>query len=49
MGGGDEDRKVIFVCCGNNGRGNDLVGSEIEKMMGELEGVVILDEGYKDF
>jgi histidinol-phosphate aminotransferase len=45
----DERTKLIFLCSPNNPTGNDLLQSEIEKVVNEFEGLVILDEAYNDF
>lgn len=45
----DEHTKLIFICSPNNPTGNDLLRSEIEKVIREFEGLVILDEAYNDF
>lgn len=45
----DEHTKLIFLCSPNNPTGNDLLRSEIEKIICGFEGLVILDEAYNDF
>lgn len=45
----DERTKLIFLCSPNNPTGNDLFRSEIEELLREFEGLVILDEAYSDF
>lgn len=45
----DEHTKLIFLCSPNNPTGNDLLRSEIEKLLLRFEGLVILDEAYSDF
>ncbi len=45
----DERTKLIFLCSPNNPTGNDLLRSEIEKVLTRFEGLVILDEAYNDF
>ncbi len=45
----DERTKLIFLCSPNNPTGNDLLQSEIEKVIKDFEGLVILDEAYNDF
>lgn len=45
----DEHTKLIFLCSPNNPSGNDLLRSEIEKLIQKFEGLVILDEAYNDF
>ena len=45
----DEHTKLIFLCCPNNPTGNDLLRTEIEKVLNRFEGLVVLDEAYNDF
>ena len=45
----DEHTKLIFLCSPNNPTGNDLIRSEIETLLCDFEGLVILDEAYSDF
>ncbi len=45
----DEHTKLIFLCSPNNPTGNDLLRSEIEKVLTGFDGLVILDEAYNDF
>ena len=45
----DEHTKLIFLCSPNNPTGNDLLRSEIEKIIRGFSGLVILDEAYNDF
>lgn len=45
----DERTKLIFLCSPNNPTGNDLLRPEIEKVLQQFEGLVILDEAYNDF
>lgn len=45
----DDRTKLIFLCSPNNPTGNDLLRSEIEKLLRQFEGLVILDEAYSDF
>ena len=45
----DDRTKLIFLCSPNNPTGNDLLRSEIEKVLNNFEGLVILDEAYSDF
>lgn len=45
----DEHTKLIFLCSPNNPTGNDLLRGEIEKLLREFDGLVILDEAYSDF
>ena len=45
----DEHTKLIFLCSPNNPTGNDLLRTEIEKVLNRFEGLVVLDEAYNDF
>ncbi|BEG98940.1 histidinol-phosphate transaminase [Bacteroides sedimenti] len=45
----DEHTKLIFLCSPNNPTGNELLRSEIEKVLNSFEGLVVLDEAYIDF
>lgn len=45
----DEHTKLIFICSPNNPTGNDLLCSEIEKLILGFDGLVVLDEAYSDF
>ena len=45
----DEHTKLIFLCSPNNPTGNDLLRTEIEKVLNHFEGLVVLDEAYNDF
>ncbi|KAA6319652.1 Histidinol-phosphate aminotransferase [termite gut metagenome] len=45
----DQHTKLIFLCSPNNPTGNELFRSEIIKVINRFEGLVILDEAYKDF
>lgn len=45
----DDHTKLIFLCSPNNPTGNDLLRSEIEKVLKNFEGLVVLDEAYNDF
>ncbi|WP_418696462.1 histidinol-phosphate transaminase [Bacteroides sp.] len=45
----NEMTKLIFLCSPNNPTGNDLLRSEIVKLIREFDGLVVLDEAYNDF
>lgn len=45
----DEHTKLIFLCSPNNPTGNNLSRAEIEKVLNQFQGFVILDEAYNDF
>jgi histidinol-phosphate aminotransferase len=45
----DDRTKLIFLCSPNNPTGNELPRDEVEKVMKEFDGLVILDEAYHDF
>ena len=45
----DDNTKLIFICSPNNPTGNDLSITEIEKVLNQFQGIVIVDEAYIDF
>ncbi len=45
----DENTKVIFLCTPNNPTGNNLSRTEIERVLTEFQGIVVIDEAYSDF
>lgn len=45
----DDHTKLIFLCSPNNPTGNDLSRSEIETVLREFSGLVVVDEAYNDF
>lgn len=45
----DENTKLMFLCSPNNPTGNNLCREEIERLLREFEGIVIVDEAYIDF
>lgn len=45
----DERTKVIWICSPNNPSGNALSHSEIEKVLSNFDGLVVVDEAYSDF
>lgn len=45
----DEHTKLIFLCSPNNPTGNDLLHSEMEKLVRSFDGLVVVDEAYNDF
>ena len=49
LGACDENTKVIFVCSPNNPTGNNLSRNQIERLLVEFQGIVVLDEAYSDF
>lgn len=44
-----EDTKVIFICSPNNPSGNLLSRKEIEYVIDNFNGIVVVDEAYIDF
>ena len=44
-----EDTKVIFICSPNNPSGNLLSQKEIEYVIDNFDGIVVVDEAYIDF
>ncbi|MBQ0050045.1 MAG: histidinol-phosphate transaminase [Bacteroidales bacterium] len=45
----DQHTKVIWVCSPNNPTGNALQRTEIERLLNEFHGIVVVDEAYSDF
>lgn len=45
----DEHTKVIWLCSPNNPTGNCLQRSEVERVLREFPGIVVIDEAYSDF
>lgn len=45
----DSNTKLIFLCSPNNPTGNLLNRTEIEKILNQFKGIVIIDEAYVDF
>ena len=45
----DDRTKLIFLCSPNNPTGNNLCRKEIETVLQEFGGIVVIDEAYIDF
>ena len=45
----DQHTKLIFLCSPNNPTANLLAKKEIEKLLKEFEGLLVIDEAYIDF
>lgn len=45
----DNNTKVIWICSPNNPTGNSLERAEIEKVLNNFDGIVVVDEAYGDF
>ena len=45
----DANTKAIWICSPNNPTGNDINNEEIEKVIENFDGIVIVDEAYIDF
>ena len=45
----DEKTKVIFLCSPNNPSANLFNKSEVEKILTQFKGIVVIDEAYIDF
>lgn len=45
----DNKTKVIWLCSPNNPTGNSLDSNEVEKILENFQGIVVLDEAYIDF
>jgi len=44
-----ENTKIIFLCSPNNPSGNDLEASQINTIIENFKGIVVVDEAYIDF
>ena len=45
----DEHTKVVWICSPNNPTGNDMDRRELQKLLVEFKGIVVVDEAYGDF
>ena len=45
----DEHTKLIWICSPNNPTGNNINRHEIERVISEFDGIVVVDEAYGDF
>jgi histidinol-phosphate aminotransferase len=45
----DEHTKMIFLCSPNNPTGNSLIREDIEILLNNFDGLVVLDEAYINF
>lgn len=45
----DANTKAIWICSPNNPTGNNICSEEIEKVIAEFDGIVVVDEAYIDF
>ena len=45
----DEHTKVVWICSPNNPTGNDMDRRELQKLLLEFNGIVVVDEAYGDF
>jgi histidinol-phosphate aminotransferase len=45
----DESTKLIFICSPNNPTGNKFLKSDIETILNNFSGIVVIDEAYIDF
>lgn len=45
----DEHTKVVWICSPNNPTGNDMDRREMQKLLNEFKGIVVVDEAYSDF
>ena len=45
----DANTKAIWICSPNNPTGNNILGEEIEKVIENFDGIVVVDEAYIDF
>lgn len=45
----NSNSKILFLCSPNNPTANSFESSKIEKLIGEFNGLVVIDEAYIDF
>lgn len=45
----DQNTKVIWICSPNNPTGNNMDHDEVEKVLTQFGGIVVIDEAYSDF
>lgn len=45
----DNNTKLVWICSPNNPTGNRINDAEIEKIINNFDGVVVVDEAYSDF
>ena len=45
----DENTKIIFICSPNNPTGNSINRSDIETIMANFKGLVVIDEAYINY
>lgn len=45
----DENTKLIFICSPNNPTGNSIDRSDIEMILNNFDGIVVVDEAYINF
>jgi histidinol-phosphate aminotransferase len=45
----DSDTKMIFICSPNNPTGNSINRTDIETLLANFEGIVVVDEAYINF
>ncbi len=45
----DERTKLIFICSPNNPTGNSINRSDIEMILNNFDGIVVIDEAYINF
>ena len=45
----DANTKLIWICSPNNPTGNTICREEVQKVIEQFEGIVIVDEAYSDF
>ena len=45
----DANTKAIWICSPNNPTGNNINSAEIEKVIEQFDGIVVVDEAYIDF
>ena len=49
MQAADNHTKLMFICSPNNPTGNDMSHAEVEQLLLQFSGIVVVDEAYFDF
>jgi histidinol-phosphate aminotransferase len=45
----DSNTKIIFICSPNNPTGNSIIRTDIETVLANFEGLIVIDEAYINF
>lgn len=49
LAGTDANTKLIWICSPNNPTGNNIAPAEVERVIDNFDGIVVVDEAYSDF